>query len=61
MGDRVVIKSVEFLYGHLWQIDLYNETKNEYYRTFIENEKLRDMMEETLLTHRPKELQENKK
>lgn len=36
MGDKIIIKKIEFLYGHLFQIDLYNETKDEYYRTFID-------------------------
>ena len=36
MGDRIVIEDIRFLYGHLFQIDLYNETKCEYYRTFCE-------------------------
>lgn len=36
MGDRIVIEEIEFLYGHLFQIDLYNETKCEYYRAFCE-------------------------
>lgn len=44
MGDNIVIKAVEFLYGHLWQIDLYNETKKEYYRVFSENDELIFMM-----------------
>ena len=40
MGDRIVIEKIEFLYGHLFQIDLYNETKCEYYRTFCEMDEL---------------------
>ena len=55
MGDRVIIKNIEFLYGHLWQIDLYNETKNEHNRTFVENEELGNKMEEALLNYRLKE------
>ena len=45
MGDRIVIEAIEYLYGHLWQIDLYNETKKEYYRVFAENDELISMME----------------
>lgn len=43
MGDSVVIEKIDFLYGHLWQIDLYNETKNEHYRVFCENQKFEMM------------------
>ena len=44
MGDKIIIKEVEFLYGHLWQIDLYNETKKEWYRTFIEEKELTEIL-----------------
>ena len=27
MGDKIVISNIEFLYGRLFQIDLYNEKK----------------------------------
>jgi hypothetical protein len=43
MGDEVVIERIEFLYGHLWQIDLYNKTKNEHYRAFCENQRFEMM------------------
>ena len=45
MGDKIVIKKVEFLYGHLFQIDLYNETKDEYYRTFIDEHDLQFILQ----------------
>ena len=38
MGDRIVVKQIKLVYGHLYQIDLYNETKDQYYRVFIEKE-----------------------
>lgn len=38
MGDRIEIKEIRFLYGHLFQIDIYNETKNEEYSVFCEIE-----------------------
>lgn len=44
-GDNIKIKEVEFLYGHLWQISLYNHTKKEWYRTFIEEKELTEMLE----------------
>lgn len=46
MGDKVKIKEVQFIYGHLWQIDLYNETKKEYYRVFVEEKDLEKMLKE---------------
>lgn len=45
MGDKITIKKVEFLYGHLFQIDLLNETKNKTDRMFIEKEELYKMLE----------------
>lgn len=44
MGDEVIIKTVEFIYGHLYQIDLYNETKKEWYRVFVEEKELNEML-----------------
>ena len=44
MGDKIIISNIEFLYGRLFQIDLHNESKNEYYRVFAENKELYDML-----------------
>lgn len=44
MGDKIVISKIEFLYGRLFQIDLHNESKNEYYRIFAEKEELYNML-----------------
>ena len=44
MGDKIVISNIEFLYGRLFQIDLYNEKKDEYYRVFAEKEELYNML-----------------
>lgn len=30
MGDRIVISKIELLYGRLFQIDLHNESKDEW-------------------------------
>lgn len=39
MGDRIIVKQIKLLkYGDLYQIDLYNETKDQHYRVFIEKE-----------------------
>lgn len=38
MGDRIVANQIKLIYGHLYQIDLYNETQDQYYRVFIEKE-----------------------
>lgn len=35
MGDIITLVSIEFLYNELFQIDLHNETRNEYYRFFL--------------------------
>ena len=36
MGDRIEIKAIEFIDSiNMYQVDLYNETKDEYYRVFI--------------------------
>lgn len=44
MGDKIVISKIEFLYGRLFQIDLHNESKNEYYRIFAEKEEFYNML-----------------
>ena len=45
MGDHLILQKVEFLYGHLFQIDLLNETKNKSNRVFIEKDELYAMLE----------------
>ena len=40
MGDNIRIEKIEFLYGNLYQIDLFNETKQEWCRTFIDEVEL---------------------
>lgn len=47
MGDKIVIKEIEFLYGRLFQIDLHNESKDEYYRVFVDKDKLYKMLKES--------------
>ena len=52
MGDIIRIVDIQFLdYSKdvadgrkLYQIDLYNETKNEHYRVFSKSEKLEEML-----------------
>lgn len=49
MGDKIVIKEIELIKVcddtiDLYQIDLHNETKNEWYRTFIEKTELEKML-----------------
>lgn len=54
MGDKIVIKKVEYLdytgseWGdkRLYQIDLYNENKDEHYRTFIDSELFEEMLKQ---------------
>ena len=47
MGDKIVIKEIEFLYGRLFQIDLHNENKDEYYRVFVDKDELYKMLKES--------------
>ena len=47
MGDKVAIKEIELLYGRLFQIDLHNETKDEWYRVFIDKDELYKMLKES--------------
>ena len=47
MGDKIVIKEIEFLYGRLFQIDLHNESKDEWYRVFIDKDELYKMLKES--------------
>lgn len=44
MGDIVKIEKIEFIYNYLWQIDLYNESKKEHYRMFVEEKDLEIML-----------------
>ena len=44
MGDKIIISHIEFLYGKLFQIDLHNESKNEYYRIFVDKEEFYNML-----------------
>lgn len=45
MGDHIVIKKICFLYGHLFRIELLNETKNKTDVAFIEKDELYAMFE----------------
>ncbi|MBQ8289343.1 MAG: hypothetical protein IJY01_00525 [Clostridia bacterium] len=47
MGDKVTIKEIELLYGRLFQIDLHNESKDEWYRVFIDKDELYKMLKES--------------
>ena len=40
MGDIIELKKITLLYGHLYQIDYYNETKKYHGRMFIEKEQI---------------------
>lgn len=46
MGDHIIIKKIEFLYGYLWQFDLYNETKDEHIRFFCRENELQEKLQE---------------
>ena len=41
---RIEIEKIEFLYGRLWQIDLWNDTKKESYRFFVEETELTKLL-----------------
>ena len=40
MGDIIKLKKITLLYGHLYQIDYYNETKGYHGRMFIEKKQI---------------------
>ena len=40
MGDIIELKKITLLYGHLYQIDYYNETKGYHGRMFVEKEQI---------------------
>lgn len=40
MGDIIKLEKITLLYGHLYQIDYYNETKKYHGRMFIEKEQI---------------------
>ena len=44
MGDNIIISNIEFIYNRLFQIDLYNESRDEHYRLFAKKEELYDML-----------------
>lgn len=46
MGDHIIIKKIEFLYGYLWQFDLYNETKDDHIRFFCRENELQEKLQE---------------
>ena len=48
MGDHIVIKKVHFLYGHKFQIELLNETKNKIDVVFVEKDELYALIENAI-------------
>ena len=44
MGDCIRITVIKFIHNELYQIDLYNETKNEYYRLFASKDELENKL-----------------
>ena len=48
MGDHIVNKKIHFLYGHLFQIELLNETKNKTDTMFVEKDELYGMLENAI-------------
>lgn len=36
MGDSFIIENIELLYGHLYQVDFYDEKNDAHHRLFIE-------------------------
>ena len=44
MGDKIVISNIKLLYGRLLQIDLHNESKDEWYRVFADREEFYTML-----------------
>lgn len=46
MGDKVVLVAVEHIYGRLYQLDLHNETRDEFYRVFVDKGEFQKMLKE---------------
>ena len=44
MGDKICLKDLQFLYGHLWQFDIVNESTNQQTRLFIEDTEFKELM-----------------
>ena len=61
MGDNIIIEKIEFLYGRLFQIDLYNETKKEHYRVFSEKDELENLLKKAVWQEKVKEFAERVK
>lgn len=45
MGDKITVEQIEFIYGHLFQIDYYNETKDYHGRMFIDVNEIKTAFE----------------
>ena len=44
MGDRIEIEAIEFIGSiNTYQVDLYNETKDEHFRVFIPEKDFEDV------------------
>lgn len=44
MGDIIRITVIKFIHNEMYQIDLHNETKNEYYRLFVSKDELENKL-----------------
>ena len=48
MGDNIIIRDIKIIKNYegieKYQIDIYNETRNEWYRTFIDKTELKNML-----------------
>lgn len=36
MGDKIIVREIKLIYGSLYQIDYYNETRDYFGRMFID-------------------------
>lgn len=51
MGDEIEIKAIEFIDSiNMYQVDLYNVTKGEYYRVFIPKEDIEQAKDDAFET-----------
>lgn len=51
MGDEIEIKAIEFIDSiNMYQVDLYNVTKGEYYRVFIPEEDIEQAKDDAFET-----------
>jgi hypothetical protein len=55
MGDKILLKDLQFLYGYLWQFDVVNESSNQQIRFFVTETELKETMQRAKECEQPAE------